>query len=230
MLHITKASVHKSQEGERTREPQPHTISFATSRLALSLLLFGAANAHAHPEFQAYVQQNSPRNVDCAMCHAHPDGPEGPKPGQIGSLNQEEIARLQKARAAFEPGEVVHNPLLNEFGNRLVETLGKRKLLELRQHPEQLPEAYGATSDIDNDGIPDADEFLAGTHPVDPNHGDPWRLFITNTRRSAFHIAMIVLATAAGWYGLNNLLRWFELRQQIREHDDDTPYRHTPTA
>jgi hypothetical protein len=183
-----------------------------------------ALSSHAHPEFQIFVQQNSSRNVDCAMCHAHPDGPDGLKPGQIGSLSHEEIAQLQDARAAFDPGHVVDNPLLNAFGNSLVEQLGKRKLLELRQHPEQLPDAIGYTSDIDGDGIPDAEEYLAGTHPVDPQHGDPWRLFVINMRRNAFHIVMLVLATAAGLFGLNNLLRWFELRQRIEdEAEDDVP-------
>lgn len=221
---------HLASTKPPTTTPCRRVYPIAPHVLIASLVVIAAARAHAHPEFQAYVQQNAPRNVDCAMCHAHPDGPEGPKPGQIGSLTPDEIAQLQKARAAFEPGQVVHNPLLNEFGNRLVETLGKRKLLELRQHPEQLPEAYGRTSDIDDDGIPDADEFLAGTHPVDPNHGDPWRLFVTNLRRNAFHIVMIVLATAAGLYGLNNLLHWFELRQRILDREHDAVSGSTPSA
>jgi hypothetical protein len=179
-----------------------------------------ATTAHAHPEFQKFVQTHSSRNVDCAMCHAHPDGPEGPKPGQIGSLSPEEIAELQKARAAFEPGHVVHNPLLNAFGNSLVERLGKRTILEMRQHPEALAGALG-DGDLDGDGISDGDEYLAGTHPVDPQHGDPWRLFVFNLRRNAFHLVMMALATGCGLYGLNNLLRWFDVRQRMQQANSE---------
>ena len=57
----------------------------------------------------------------------------------------------------------------------------------------------------------DRAEYLAGTHPLDPHHGPPWQLFWINLKRKFFHVVMIAVATALGLYGLNNLLRGFEL-------------------
>ena len=162
-----------------------------------------------HPEFQVFIKQNSGRNVDCAFCHSHPDGPEGIKPGQIGSLSAAEMEQLNRARAAFEPGAPVDNPLLNEFGDHLLQRVGKRDFLLLRTHPERLADLLGQESDLDKDGIPDSREYLEGTHPLNPRHGDPWQLFLNNLRRSRFELSMVALATLLGLFGLNNLLRWF---------------------
>lgn len=172
--------------------------------------LLAAAPAFGYAEFQIFVQEHSGRTVNCAMCHTHPDGPEGLKPGQLGSLNPGELERLNRARAAFEPGQEVDNPLLNDFGNLIMERLGKTRVLELRQDPGRLADEFGYDSDLDGDGIPDAEEYLAGTHPLNPESGDPWRLFWINLRRNAFHVAMLLIATAAGVYGLNHLVRGFE--------------------
>lgn len=180
------------------------------------IALASAQVALAYPEFQQFIQRNSGRNVNCAMCHVNSDGPEGLKPGQIGSLTREEMDRLNKARAAFEPGQRVDSPILNTFGNHIMETVGKNRFLQLRLDPAGLAEALGRESDLDDDGICDADEYLEGTHPLDAHHGSPWRLFKTNARRYAFHIAMMVLATAAGVYGLNNLLRAFDAAAHAR--------------
>lgn len=168
--------------------------------------VLAAGAAQAHPQFQAFVDQHSGRKVNCAMCHAHPDGPEGLKPGQIGSLNTQQMDALNRARAAFEPGQEVKSPILNEFGNEMVRQLGKTRILELLQDPGALATALDPASDIDGDGVPDYEEYLAGTLPTDPHHGPPWRLFAINLRRNIFHIAMILLATAAGLYGLRHLL------------------------
>jgi len=166
--------------------------------------------ASAYPEFQQYAQKTSGRNTNCAMCHAHPDGPEGLKPGQIGSLTPEELNTLGQARAAFEPGQNVQNPILNEFGNEIVKTIGKTKFLQIRLHPEELPTVLDAQSDLDRDGIPNVDEFVAGTHPLDEGSGDPARLIVVNLRRYSFHLVMLALATASGVYGLNAVLHGFD--------------------
>ncbi|MBM3289952.1 MAG: hypothetical protein FJY92_07350, partial [Candidatus Hydrogenedentes bacterium] len=165
-------------------------------------LIAAAPLAWAYPEFQQYSQKVSGRTSNCAMCHAHPDGPEGLKPGQIGSLTQEELDRLGRARAAFEPGQNVDSPILNAFGNAIVKKVGKTKFLQIRLHPEDLPAALGTDSDLDHDGVSDSAEFLAGTDPLDEGSGPPAKLFLHNLRENAFNIAMMIVATALGIYGL----------------------------
>ncbi|NJL72013.1 MAG: hypothetical protein HC888_10680, partial [Candidatus Competibacteraceae bacterium] len=130
---------------------------------------------------------------------------------QIGSLDAQQMDALNKARAAFTPGQEVHNPVLNPFGNALIALLGKQAFLQLRQDPAKLADALGPGKDLDGDGVPDAEEYLAGTLPTDPHHGPPWQLFKINLRRYWFHIFMAVLATAAGLYGLTNLLHGLEI-------------------
>jgi hypothetical protein len=179
--------------------------------LALFLLLAAAPAppAAAYPEMEAWVETHSGRSVDCAMCHTHPDGPEGVKAGQIRSLDAEELARLNQARAAFEPGMGVDSPILNDFGDRILNDVGKRRFLEIRAtNPGLLVAALGEEGDLDGDGIPDATEYAEGTDPLDPQHGDPVRLLRHNLVRHWFDLLMIGLATACGLYGLNHLLEW----------------------
>lgn len=187
--------------------------------VSLGMLMLFGSTALAHPEYQTFIQENSGRNMDCAYCHSHSDGPDGMKIGQIGSLSAEELLSLGKARSAFEPGKDVHSPILNEFGNELVHVLGKKAILDLRKNPEALAEALGFESDLDDDGISDAQEYLDGTHPLIKDSGKPMKLFIANITRSKFSIVMLALATIFGLYGLNNMLRWFELVSR----SDDQP-------
>lgn len=174
----------------------------------LALILAGAA--WAYPEFHTFIEQHSGRTANCAMCHTHADGPEGLKPGQIGSLDAAQFERLNQSRGAFEPGLDIDSPILNAFGDSIMYQLGKQQFLQVRQDPAKLAEVLDPNQDLDGDGIPDAEEYLAGTLPIDPYHGDPWRLFVINLQRRWFDIFMIILATAAGLYGLHNLLLGFE--------------------
>ncbi len=167
---------------------------------------------YAYPEFQRYSQERSGRPVNCAMCHISSDGPEGSGHGQIGSLNGEELNRLNQARGAFAPGLAVRSPILNEFGNNIVRVMGKQKFVELRSRPAELPANYGFKSDLDGDGIPDAEEYLDGTQPLNRSHGAPLKIFMHNLIAYRFHILMIALATASGLYGLAHLLRGFSVR------------------
>lgn len=184
----------------------------------LLILALSASPASAYPEFEVWTEKVSDRFIDCAMCHSHPEGPEGVKPGQIRSLSPEELDRLNEARAAFEPGVPVDSPILNAFGNTIIEKLGRKKFLEIRAtDPGQLVAAYGMNSDLDGDGIADAQEYMEGTLPVDSRSGEPWSLFRTNVRRYWLDILMTILATLAGLYGLNQLLRWFEHQSEPPE-------------
>lgn len=200
-------------------------IPLVTALLATLVGGLGEApTAYAYPEFEAWVEQSSGRYVNCAMCHTHPDGPEGVKPGQIRSLTQQELERLNRARAAFEPDQEVDSPVLNDFGDHIMEELGKRRFLEIRTtDPGELAEALGYASDLDGDGIPDATEYREGTHPLDARHGAPLRLLAHNLAAHWLDILMIALATVFGLYGLNHLLEWAALRAEAEVSEDQHP-------
>lgn len=183
-----------------------------TILVGVVLLLTGIGSAIAYPEYQRYSKAKSGRSINCAMCHAHSDGPDGLKPGQIGSLNQDELNELGLARQAFEPGFAGKNPVLNEFGNSILKSAGKNKLTEFKQRPELIAETLAKTSDLDGDGIPDFEEFEDGTHPLNSLDGHPWKLFKNNVRKNAFHIVMLLLATGFGLFGLSNLLHWLSIK------------------
>lgn len=198
--------------------PLPVRLSLLVSVLALGAT---ATPGWGYPELEAFIESHSGRYVDCAFCHTNPDGPEGVKPGQIRSLTPEELERLNRARAAFEPGSDVDSPILNDFGDEILRVVGKRRFLALRaSDPEKLADALGFGSDLDGDGIPDAREYLDGTNPLDPQHGDPWRLALVNLRREGLDLAMIALATLLGLYGLDRLVRGLEAAASAEERGD----------
>jgi len=184
-------------------------VRFVVAALIAAAAASQAAEAQAYPEFQAFSKKNSGRFVNCAMCHANADGPDGVKPGQIGRLKPEELTRLNAARAAFKPGVDVDSPILNSFGNHIIKTLGKEKFLQLRRDPKALADALGYESDLDGDGVPDAQEFLDGTDPLDAQNGNPWKLFVANLVRNRVHVLLLVLATVSGMFAIRNLLKWF---------------------
>ncbi len=177
--------------------------------------------AQAYSEYRDCIQKVSGRNVDCALCHAHPEGPEGLKPGQIGSLNAEEQARLNQARTAFNPGVEVQSPILNTFGNSIIRTVGKQKFLAMRQHPEQLSAALQADSDLDLDGIPDARELLEGTHPLLDAQGNPSLLLLHNLSRHGFQVGTAAVATGLILFGLANLRRYFALQECAGQRNEN---------
>ncbi len=197
-------------------------IPFRWTRLALAcaLALGAASPLQAYPEFQQSVVKTSRRAVNCALCHSHPDGPEGAAPGQIGRLTAAEQAELVRARAAFEPNAKPNSPILNAFGNHIVQSLGKRRFLELRLAPEQLAAALPKDSDLDGDGIADAEEYRAGTHPLLRSDGAPWLLFRANLQRNLPQILVVLAATLLGFYGLRHLLRGFAATAPNEEEED----------
>lgn len=185
--------------------------------IALAVFVALAARARAHNEFQQFVRKNSGRAVDCALCHIHSNGPEGTGAGQVGSLSADELSRLGRARGAFEPGANVDSPILNDFGDLILQRVGKKRILELRSAPGQLTAELGFEGDLDSDGIPDAREYLEGTHPLLASDGDPWSLFVHNLGRHAFQLTMITVATLITLFGLVNLLHGFAARFRTKE-------------
>ena len=198
------------------------------TRLTLILVCMWVPSvALAYAEFQKHIQATSGRNVNCAVCHAHGDGPDGVKSGQVGSLTPAEVERLNRARIAFEPGQTVDSPILNAFGNHVVLTVGKRHLLALKADPGALAGRLLET-DLDRDGIADGQELRDGTHPLDAQHGDPWKLLKVNAKRHGLHLALLAVATFLGLYGLGHILRWFGRTAEAamrspREEDDHEP-------
>jgi hypothetical protein len=178
-------------------------------RAAAVIVLCISSQVQAYPEYQREIQSSSQRVVSCAMCHVHPDGPDGVKHGQIGSLGQGEMLLLSQSRGMLEPGPIVDSPILNSFGDHLVSQLGRNRLIAYRSQPAALGAAISQSNDLDGDGVGDARELRDGTDPTDPRHADPGLLFLVNLRRHWFHLVMLAAATVIGLFALSRLFNWF---------------------
>jgi hypothetical protein len=183
------------------------SISRAKLLAGSVLCMFYAVPAQAYPEFQEFAEKKSGRTVDCAMCHTAEHGPVGEEDGQIGKLSADELALLNQARAAMEPGSKIHNPILNEFGNQIVKELGMKRVLEAKASPESLPAMLDQRSDLDDDGIANAQEFQQGTHPLNKFHGDPWQLFVNNLLRYKVHVMLAFAAVLLIDYGIAQIIK-----------------------
>jgi hypothetical protein len=188
--------------------------------VGLSLLFLLPSAGQAYPEFQQFVEEHSHRTVNCAMCHTNENGPVGEGKGQIGSLNADEMKKLNSARAALEPGVTVDSPILNEFGNEIIKAIGKKKFVQLKSDPIRLAEVLPAESDIDGDGIPDAKEYLDGTDPLNKFHADVGKLFFINFNRFKMHIALAVVAVLSVNYGLLHLIKGISILQSKKVAKD----------
>src|SRR6185369_5526954 len=173
--------------------------------------------AVSFPQFQQYCEKHSGRPVNCFMCHMNDDGPTGDGEGQIGSLKPEDLERLNKTRAQTEPGSEIDNPILNKFGNQILHKLGMKKVLELTNDPSKLPEALGKESDLDNDGIPDGQEFADGTDALNKFNGDPWKLMVINANRYKFQIILASKAVLFLDYGLAHLIKGIPVKLDKKE-------------
>ncbi|MBN8216935.1 MAG: hypothetical protein J0L75_09860 [Spirochaetes bacterium] len=191
--------------------------------IPLLALLLLPARLSAYPEFQQFILTNSGTKVDCALCHANADGPEGLKEGQLGALKGEELERLATSRRAIAPGQKVHSPILNPFGNELILRLGRSALAEGRKNPAAMIDALPEDLDLDRDGIPDKTELREGTLPTDEESGRFWRLFPHRFKQNLFHIGMGVLATFFLLYGLENLLKAFKSRYRLQHRRSSPP-------
>ncbi len=184
--------------------------------LLLLIFILFELKVYAYPEFYEYSRKVSGRNINCALCHAHGDGPEGFEEGQIKSLNKEEMEKLMRARSAFQPGVKVKSPILNAFGNYIIYKVGKKTFLELKSHPEDLPKELGFKSDLDKDGISDTQEYVDGTLAISKEDGDPKKLFIANLKKNIKHIVLAILSVSLMFFGFVALLKGIHLKTKIK--------------
>ena len=188
--------------------------------LPLYIIFFLACfsiQALAYTEFYEYSKKVSGRPINCALCHTHGDGPDGFEHGQISALNKEEMEKLSRARSAFEPGQKIKSPILNDFGNQIIYLIGKKKFVSLISHPQDLPKELGFESDIDNDGIPDGQEYLDGTLATNPEDGHPVRLFVSNFKKHTTPIILAILSVGLMFWGFVEMLRGIQKETLSKE-------------
>lgn len=186
----------------------------------LPLIVLQSLPADAYPEFQQFVEKNSHRTVNCAMCHVSENGPVGDSKGQIGSLTPDEMKLLNQARTALDPGVAVESPILNKFGNEIIKAIGKKTFVKIKADPGRLADLLPKTSDLDGDGIPDAKEYLDGTDPLNKFHGDAGKLFFINLDRYKMHIVLAVVAVLSVNYGLLHLIKGISILQSGKSAKD----------
>lgn len=173
----------------------------------LLLLSFNSAPAFAYPAFQRFSEKHSGRTVNCAMCHVNAQGPSGSGYGQLLSLTADELAKVDAARDAAKPGVEVDSPIMNRFGNHIIKTLGMETVSDAIGAPELLAKSLGDKSDLDGDGISDAQEFLDGTDPLDKFNGEPKRLFLINLSRYKFELLFVAVAIGLIIFGLTGFIK-----------------------
>lgn len=155
-------------------------------------LLISSGPVHAFNEFQTFIEERSKKQLNCAYCHSHSNGPEGNEIGQLGSLDDGH--KQLTAYNQFLQGnkESINSPILNEFGNYLVKKLGYEKLINAQSNPNVIVEDL-KNSDLDRDGITDSQEILDGTLPNDPLDGNPFKLFVSNAKKRGIEICFQIV-------------------------------------
>ena len=150
-------------------------------------------NAFAFNEFQTYIEQKSKKQLNCAYCHSHVNGPNGNETGQLGSLSEEQKQLTAYNQFLSVNKESVDSPILNEFGNYLVKKLGYDTIVKAQDDPDKIVEVL-KESDLDQDGINDLEEVLDGTLPNDPLDGNPFKLFVSNIKKKWMEVCFQVIA------------------------------------
>lgn len=123
------------------------------------------------------------------------------------------MKRLNSARGALEAGQNVDSPILNKFGNEIIKAIGKKKFVQLKGDPSKLFDALPGKSDLDGDGIPDAQEYMDGTDTLNKFHGDPGKLFFVNLSRYKLHIVLAIIAVLSLNFGLLHLVKGISILQ-----------------
>ena len=164
------------------------------------VVFFIPFNAFAFNEFQSFIELKSKKQLNCAYCHNHTNGPEGNEPGQLGSLSEEQKQLTAYNQFLSANKELVNSPILNEFGNYLVKKLGYDTIVKAQDDPNKIVEVL-KESDLDHDDINDSEELLDGTLPNDPLDGNPFKLFVSNIKKKwieiCFQIGSVLLLVIA---------------------------------
>lgn len=150
--------------------------------LIIVCFLLSINNVFAFNEFQTFIEQKSKKQLNCAYCHSHPNGPEGNEEGQLGVLNEDKKKLTAYNQFLQSNKDFTDSPILNEFGNYLVKQLGYETIVNAQNEPDILTNKL-QNSDLDMDGISDSQELLDGTLPNDSLDGDPFKLFISNLKK-----------------------------------------------
>lgn len=155
--------------------------------LVLFCCLFTGNPALAFNEFQSFIELKSKKQLNCAYCHSHTNGPNGSETGQLGSLSEDKKQLTAYNQFLNSNKELANSPILNEFGNYLVKNIDYEKITNAQNDPELLVNEL-KDSDLDHDGISDAKELLDGTLPNDPLDGNLFKLFINNFKKKWIEI------------------------------------------
>ena len=162
----------------------------------MTLQFLFLSQAFAFNEFQTYIEQKSKKQLNCAYCHSHVNGPNGNEAGQLGSLSEEQKQLTSYNQFLQGSKELADSPILNEFGNYLVKKLGYDTIVKAQDDLNKIVEGLRG-SDLDCDGINDSEEVLDGTLPNDPLDGSPVKLLINNLKKKwveiIFQITMVLL-------------------------------------
>jgi len=172
------------------------SLALRMTLLVIFLFFLNVTSAFAFNEFQTFIEQKSKKQLNCAYCHSHVNGPNGNEAGQLGSLSEDEKQLTAYNQFVKSNKELVDSPILNEFGNYLVKKLGYEKITNAQNDPSLLVNELNDL-DLDHDGISDAQELLDGTLPNDPLDGSPVKLLINNLKKKwveiIFQITMVLL-------------------------------------
>ena len=163
--------------------------------LVVFYCLIGNSPVLAFNEFQTYIEFKSKKQLNCAYCHNHTNGPEGNEVGQLGSLGEEQKQSTAYNQFLSANKELVDSPILNEFGNYLVKKLGYDTVVKAQDDPDKIVEIL-KKSDLDQDGINDSEELRDGTLPNDPLDGNPFKLFVSNIKKKWIEICFQAVAVA----------------------------------
>lgn len=155
--------------------------------LVLCFVFLCTSSALAFIEYGNFIELKSKKQLNCGFCHKHINGPDGNELGQLGSLTEEET-KLTALNQYIEAGEILKDsPILSKFGNHLVKKVGYELIASALEDPIQVVNEL-KNSDLDTDGISDAEEILEGTLPDDPLDGNPWKLFVNSTKKQWFEL------------------------------------------